>query len=58
MAIAASATPAPHKLRPTAAGILAAVCVSHTVNDIVQSLIPAVYPILKVSYRLDFGQIG
>ena len=28
------------------------------VNDILQSLIPAVYPILKVSYRLDFSQIG
>jgi FSR family fosmidomycin resistance protein-like MFS transporter len=27
-------------------------------NDIVQSLIPAVYPILKTSYHLDFGQIG
>ena len=23
-----------------------------------QSVIPAVYPILKNSYRLDFGQIG
>jgi FSR family fosmidomycin resistance protein-like MFS transporter len=32
--------------------------VSHTVNDVLQSLIPAVYPILKASYRLDFGQIG
>ncbi len=41
-----------------AAGILAAVCVSHLVNDILQSLIPAIYPILKASYRLDFGQIG
>jgi FSR family fosmidomycin resistance protein-like MFS transporter len=41
-----------------AAGILAAVCVSHTVNDILQSLIPAVYPILKTTYRLDFSQIG
>ena len=53
-------TPAivPEKLRRTAAGILAAVCVSHTVNDILQSLIPAVYPILKTTYRLDFSQIG
>ena len=48
----------PEKLRGTAVGILAAVCVSHTVNDILQSLIPAVYPILKATYRLDFGQIG
>jgi FSR family fosmidomycin resistance protein-like MFS transporter len=28
------------------------------VNDILQSLIPAVYPILKASYHLDFGQVG
>lgn len=27
-------------------------------NDMMQSVIPAVYPILKDSYRLDFGQIG
>ena len=45
-------------IRPAAAGILAAVCLSHTMNDIVQSLIPAVYPILKTTYHLDFGQIG
>jgi len=51
-------TPARHKVPAAAAGILAAVCVSHMVNDILQSLIPAVYPILKVSYRLDFSQIG
>ncbi len=43
----------------TAAGrILLAVCLSHLVNDILQSLIPAVYPILKTTYRLDFSQIG
>jgi MFS transporter, FSR family, fosmidomycin resistance protein len=41
-----------------AAGILAAVSVSHLLNDIVQSLIPAVYPIFKVSYHLNFAQIG
>jgi FSR family fosmidomycin resistance protein-like MFS transporter len=41
-----------------AAGILTAVCLAHLVNDILQSLIPAVYPILKDSYHLDFSQIG
>jgi FSR family fosmidomycin resistance protein-like MFS transporter len=51
-------TPSHEKARSTAVGILAAVCLAHGVNDILQSLIPAVYPILKVSYRLDFGQIG
>jgi FSR family fosmidomycin resistance protein-like MFS transporter len=49
---------AQHASRSFSAGILAAVCVSHLLNDILQSLIPAVYPILKESYRLDFGQIG
>jgi len=45
-------------VRRLAAGILGAVCVAHLINDIVQSLIPAVYPILKETYRLDFSQIG
>jgi FSR family fosmidomycin resistance protein-like MFS transporter len=27
-------------------------------NDLMQSVVPAVYPILKDSYALDFGQIG
>jgi FSR family fosmidomycin resistance protein-like MFS transporter len=38
--------------------ILAAISVSHFLNDMVQSLIPAIYPILKVVYHLDFRQIG
>ena len=32
--------------------------VCHLLNDMNQSLVPALYPILKDSYRLDFGQIG
>src|SRR5947209_3090752 len=38
--------------------VLLAISVSHMLNDLIQSLIPAIYPILKESYRLDFGQIG
>ncbi len=38
--------------------ILAVLGVSHLLNDLVQSLIPAVYPILKTAYALDFFQIG
>jgi FSR family fosmidomycin resistance protein-like MFS transporter len=30
----------------------------HLLNDMNQSLLPALYPILKDSYHLDFGQIG
>lgn len=38
--------------------ILFAISFSHLLNDLVQSLIPAVYPILKESYALNFTQIG
>lgn len=42
----------------TALGILGAISLCHGLNDLMQSVIPAVYPILKTAYRLDFGQIG
>ncbi len=38
--------------------ILVAVSVCHLLNDMVQSLLPSIYPILKVSFHLNFGQIG
>ncbi|WP_441983694.1 MFS transporter [Microvirga sp. 2YAF29] len=41
-----------------AVSILAAISISHLLNDLIQSLLPAIYPILKENYRLDFGQIG
>jgi FSR family fosmidomycin resistance protein-like MFS transporter len=42
----------------TALGILAAISICHCLNDLMQSVLPAVYPILKESYGLTFGQIG
>lgn len=42
----------------TAFPILAAISVCHLLNDMMQSLLPAIYPILKSNYGLDFGQIG
>lgn len=38
--------------------VLIALSVTHFLNDMIQSLIPAVYPILKAVYLLDFAQIG
>src|SRR5579884_831813 len=38
--------------------VLAAISFCHLLNDMLQSTIPALYPVLKASYRLDFGQIG
>ena len=42
----------------TAFNVLTAISFCHLLNDMVQSLIPALYPILKESFRLDFTQIG
>lgn len=42
----------------TVYSILAAISASHLLNDMVQSLIPALYPIFKTAYSLSFGQIG
>ncbi len=38
--------------------VLLAVSFSHLVNDMLQSLIPAIYPVLKARFSLSFGQIG
>src|SRR5436309_14345285 len=42
----------------TAFEILAALSFCHLLNDMMQSLIPAIYPILKQSFHLDFAQVG
>ena len=42
----------------TVLGILVALSVSHLLNDTMQSLIPAIYPVLKQSFQLSFTQIG
>ena len=42
----------------TAYAVLAAVSLSHLLNDTIQSLLPAIYPVLKVSFSLDFAQVG
>jgi MFS transporter, FSR family, fosmidomycin resistance protein len=38
--------------------VLLALGATHLLNDLIQALIPAVYPILKDQYALDFVQIG
>ncbi len=42
----------------TAFTVLAAVSFSHLLNDTIQSLLPAIYPLLKQSFSLTFSQIG
>jgi FSR family fosmidomycin resistance protein-like MFS transporter len=42
----------------TSFGVLGAISTSHLINDMMQSLILAMYPILKGDFQLSFGQIG
>jgi FSR family fosmidomycin resistance protein-like MFS transporter len=42
----------------TVFAILLAISFSHLLNDTIQSLIPAIYPVLKNSFHLNFTQIG
>jgi len=60
MPAAAVAQPAVRSQPATGAtfAILVSLSVCHMLNDLNQSLVPALYPILKDAYRLDFAQIG
>src|SRR5690606_5026144 len=42
----------------TTVSIIVAVSFCHFLNDVCQSLLTALYPLLKVNYGLDFVQIG
>jgi FSR family fosmidomycin resistance protein-like MFS transporter len=57
-----SATPATRHVQRaterTIYSILLMISFSHLLNDTVQSLIPSIYPILKASQHLSFGQLG
>ncbi len=49
---------APARAGATAGTVLGAISVCHLLNDMLQSLLPAVYPILKGGFNLSFTQIG
>jgi FSR family fosmidomycin resistance protein-like MFS transporter len=49
---------APSGAGGTAFTVLLSLSFCHLLNDMIQSLVPALYPILKENYALDFGQIG
>jgi MFS transporter, FSR family, fosmidomycin resistance protein len=44
--------------RRTTYPVLAAIAFAHLLNDTVQQLIPAIYPLVKTSFHLSYGQIG
>ncbi len=56
MAASASATSA--SVDSTTFAIILSLSFCHLLNDMMQSLVPALYPILKHNYDLSFGQVG
>jgi FSR family fosmidomycin resistance protein-like MFS transporter len=42
----------------TSFAVLLAIGLCHMLNDMVQALLPAIYPTLKVQFHLNFAQIG
>ena len=45
-------------MQGTAYAVLFAISFCHLLNDMMQALLPALYPVLKTDFDLDFGQIG
>ena len=58
MNIEARRTAVGSAVQGTAVVVLAAISICHMLNDVIQSLIMAIYPMLKENLALDFGQIG
>ena len=56
---AATLEPAsPASADTTTFAIILSLSFCHMLNDMMQSMVPAIYPILKENYQLDFAQIG
>jgi FSR family fosmidomycin resistance protein-like MFS transporter len=50
--------PPTRNVSATSFAVLGAISLSHLLNDTVQALIPAIYPLLKTSFGLTFSQVG
>ena len=48
----------PAEMNGTVFGVIVAISFCHLLNDMMQSLLPAIYPNLKTDLGLSFGQIG
>ncbi|RMQ96446.1 Fosmidomycin resistance protein [Pseudomonas savastanoi pv. glycinea] len=57
-AIPAVTPPTTSTSSPLVMRIIGAVALAHLVNDLIQAVLPSIYPLLKESYGLTFTQIG
>lgn len=44
--------------QPMVLRIIGAVALVHLINDLIQAVLPAIYPMLKADYHLSFAQVG
>lgn len=54
----ATLAPATQQSSPLVMRIIGAVALAHLINDLIQAVLPAIYPMLKASYGLTFTQVG
>lgn len=55
---ASTSAPAASQSSPLVMRIIGAVALAHLINDLIQAVLPSIYPMLKASYGLTFTQIG
>ncbi|MGF6490148.1 MFS transporter [Pseudomonas frederiksbergensis] len=55
---AATSAPVTSQSSPLVMRIIGAVALAHLINDLIQAVLPSIYPMLKASYGLTFTQIG
>jgi FSR family fosmidomycin resistance protein-like MFS transporter len=58
VAVAGTVSASQHRSDVTAFAVLAGISVAHLLNDTIQSIVPAIYPMLKESYALTFAEVG
>ena len=53
-----TAAPVKTVVQNTAFTVLFAISFSHLLNDMIQAVLPSIYPNLKTAFHLSFAQIG
>ena len=53
-----AATAAASQSSPLVMRIIAACALAHLINDLIQAVLPSIYPMLKANYGLSFTQVG
>lgn len=53
-----AATSSPPQVSPLVMRVLGACALAHLINDLIQAVLPSIYPMLKANYGLSFTQVG